>query len=43
MSASVLFPALLFSEEFEGGWLYRSCCFTQEGICFHRQWRNGDL
>lgn len=43
MSSLSLFPALLFSVEFEGGWLYWSHYFTQEGICFHRQWREDNL
>lgn len=43
MSSPLLFPARLFSVEFEGGWLYWSCYFTHERIYFHRQWRDDDL
>lgn len=40
MSSPLLFPALLFSVVFKGGCLYSSCCFTQEGVCSHGQWRD---
>lgn len=43
MSSPSLFPALLFSVDFEDRCLYWSHYFTQEGIYFHRQWREDDL